>query len=100
MRYIKSFEKNSTLYNIDDYVLLDLQKIDDYNKSTKSSSIPIRDPFVKILQTITDDDVMPYRIEFYNDDYYRVKDQEIIRKLTPEEIENFETRRKAIKYNL
>jgi hypothetical protein len=135
MKYIKTFEirnKNQLIYKIGDYVLLDLEKINQTmscfvpgadglpTKIPHNHEIRFRalggifvDDKVKIIDTFNIF-VYPYVGIFYNNDvddgsrvsqsapgyYFKFKENEIIRKLTPEEIKDFETKKEALKYNL
>jgi hypothetical protein len=89
-------------YNEGDYVLLDLKKLhDDYEFDflDYDNEFIQNDPMFKIID-INLNDQFPYGGEFYNGDYMNLEKKHILRKLTPEEIENFEINRKSDLYNL
>lgn len=105
MKYIKQFE-NYEKYQLDDYVLIDLEKIkynNDYYNYPGIFKSKSESPFVKIIDVIKNN-VMPYRVQFYDDYDYRVREEEIVRKLASEEIKEYELKKDQLitanKYNL
>jgi hypothetical protein len=87
MKYLKTFEQNKFLYKIDDYVLF-------FNPDTKSN-LPGQ------IIDIQEESEWPYRIYYFEEDILGfLSENEIIRKLTPEEIEIFEIRKITNKYNI
>ena len=107
MKYIKKFEYGNEIttfkYEIGDYVLLDIDKIIDNNLKANQDWIPFK--FVQILDIVTDGSihVFPYQVDFEgNEDgnYCYVKEDEIIRKLAPDEIEEYKMIKNSNKYNI
>ena len=116
MKYLKTFE--SLLYSdykAGDYVLLDLIKIKSNNKDNDyemdevdeyGNSIPI-DEFALIKDKTVElnNGLYLYNVTFYNynndeDNSYGVESDEIIRKLNKNEIEEFNRKKDALKYNI
>jgi len=101
MKYLKEFEASDEKYTDGDYILLDLDKILIDNKEMDLDHNPIYDK--ALINDDCDDGEYPYSIEFYNgeDPEFRyVSEEEIKRKLTPEEIEEFKMMSTANNYNL
>lgn len=113
MRYLKLFEMYETFggqYNVGDYILIDVSKvktdIDDFERVFGSNNEYIS---AYICQYVPSQKYC-YGVRGYNYDdstesnIYRsqtsVSEDEIIRKLTPEEIEEFEAKKASVKYNL
>lgn len=90
MKHIKTYENRNYKYQIGDYVF-----IKDGNKPNSYTVIVSRG-----------NSVWPYMLETYDLDSgkiierFPVDDSEIIRKLTPEEIELISIKKAAKKYNL
>jgi len=101
MKYLKYFE-SELKYEIGDYILLNLDKI--YSNNERDYNIEEEDQpddsMAKIIGVDEDDDKFKFGIIFYTDREYRIREDEIERRLTPEEIEEFETKKSALKYNL
>lgn len=107
LQYIK--EANISRYKVDDYVLLDTKKIKD-KENKEISDIPIEDDddyeYVDILQKyakifmIMSRDYTPIRVMFSDGNIYDVEENEIIRFLTPDEINEYDSKVNAKKYNL
>ena len=97
MKYLKFEEYRYYTYHIGDYILLDLEEMLDFDGGVNDSSE--YDSFGLIVEIENDDD-MPYLINFYNSEEVFVREDEIIRKLTSEEIEEFELKKIAHIYNV
>jgi len=103
MKYIKTYEENKKYpkYNVGDYVLLSIKKIDKNNiKYGNDDPISIPDDSLAQIVGIDFNVDYPYTSKFYNNREFDLKPNEIIRLLTPEEIEEFEMKKEANKYNL
>jgi len=114
MKYLKCFEDLSNSdYNKGDYVLLDLDKIR-YNNN-ESGDVDVDEngdptPFDKyaLINEITvelNNGQFLYNVIFYNynkeiNNSYGVQSDEIIRKLNSSEIEVFNRKKDALKYNI
>jgi len=104
MKYIKTYE-GIAKYKTGDYVLLDLEEISTQDKTEKNDVIGDGD---LALITGLNDDVYLYSIKFPSDEHemgdYSVRENEIIRELTPSEIKEFNERERMYKnvnkYNL
>lgn len=83
-------------YNIDDYVLLNLDEIIKNNEKDQLKMILPSDNFAKIID-IGDDMEYPYFVKLYDDRVFFNNENEIIRKLTSDEISIFNN--KIEKYN-
>ena len=102
MKHIKKFEnfedpgnglKYSGNYNIGDHVLLDMKAIKHNNIHEE---LPSYDECI-----ITDyGDYHHFYVEFIDDTDFAVDESEIIRKLTPDEIDIYDIKNDATKYNL
>ena len=105
MKYIKKFENieedlKNMKYQADDYVLLDIDKIIDNNSKNNETIVPFK--YVQI-RYVKPNIRYSYRVDFDSKDNNGVcwvNEDEIIRKLTPEEIEECEMIKNANKYNL
>lgn len=107
----KIFENTKLLYKKDDYVLLDLDQIEKNNKCenwfhimdmpddnmAQISDIDINNLLNRPANVVTK---LPYIVKFYNGEIFTTKDDEIIRKLTDDEIEEYETKKDAKNFNL
>ena len=103
MKYIKTYEENKKFpkYNIGNYVLLSIKKINKNNiQYGNNDPISIPDDSLAQIIGININDDYPYTSKFYNDREFDLKPNEIIRLLIPEEIEEFEMKKAANKYNL
>ena len=102
MKYIKTFE-NIVRYKIGDYVLLDMDEIIEHNKKIKNEDdIPFK--FSKIINMNSYLISFPYGVGYKPDEEDEepcfVRKEEIIRKLSPEEIDEYEAIKNSKKYNL
>jgi len=111
MRYIQTYEGIFTKYKVGDYVLYKPQRthFDWLNRLFLD-----KEEFVKIVEikkeTLknkiryfpggTSNQVDPYRIQDTKGKIWMASKKNLIRKLTPEEIEEFEIRKDTDKYNL
>ena len=103
MRYLKKFENFTPEYQKDDYVLLDVEKVRMNNGDLNDESLDDVYNVFSILSKIksyyeTDD--YPYELIFPNGETAKVLSDEISRKLTPDEIDEFELKKSTMKYNL
>jgi len=89
------------IFNIEDYVLLDLDEMDKHNIEVKFNldNHNYIDNMAKITR-LNDAMYYLYHIEFYDGNQVNVREDEIIRLLTKDEIEEYETKKSALKYNL
>ncbi len=98
MKYIKTYEQISKdWYNVDDYIILDIEKMkseDDCQNDYPDNIAKVKsyDPIRRI--------VYPYSVVFYDGLETMIKYSEILGLATPEEIEEFDMKQKAEKYNL
>jgi len=124
MKYIKTYDSiniiehhnflkpaHSSKYQVGDYVFLDVEAIKSYDiaegvKGEFYDSYAII-CYVNTLfshrDTLTKGaviDMHPYDVEYYNDRSTSLKESEIIRKMTPEEIDIFNLKKEAHKYNI
>lgn len=108
MKHLKYFEKKEEYYN-KEYVLLDTEKIiKNLNKDEHPPEYNLAQiNFIDYIMDDNDKMIMTYDVLFPSYDrgeVYSVKEDEIIRKLTPEEIETFKRKKKfyddSKKYNL
>jgi len=94
MKYIKTYEKVSP-YKIGDYVELDN---DSYTITTIGIITNIKsDVFYNGDSRVNK---LVYKIHFDNNEEFFVEGRSIIRKLTPEEIEDFLMKKDVKKYNI
>jgi hypothetical protein len=116
MKYIKKYEDLNN-YDVGDYVLLDLDKIDTHNDYLRAEYAAtaaielIHDldddlpeyPYGRIVEYIPTNEYQ-YEVEVYpgkkNGEYNNIKNDEIIRSLTQQEIEEFKMLKHTKKYNL
>jgi hypothetical protein len=109
MKYLKNFEKlHENKYKVGDYILINIDFIKKHNfYNTFYSDFTV--PFGRI----TDVDYIlfnPYTVSIIYEnapmpdrsgiDAMCLRDDEIIRHLTPDEIDEFESKKTALKYNL
>jgi len=104
MKYLKKYEEYWYLeplkYKKGDYVLLDLETL--INKYINKMAKEIPSKFVQIYESRLNHP-QPYLILLNHNDPFSIfylKEEEIIRKMTAEEIEEFETIKDSNKYNL
>jgi len=106
MKYIKKFEVNSNLTNnnitIGGYFILDIKNED--IKNFLEDNIAKYDDFennvvVKIISREANFKHL-YNVVFYNDYEFSIQTREILRKANKKEIEDFKTKKDALKYNL
>jgi len=99
MKFIKKFEMydEEQKYNVGDYILIDIDKINIYNKRHGYND-PDDDLAIIIIYDTHEE--LPYTIKFYNKSQYSIREDEIVRLLTPDEIEQFKIKRDIKKYNL
>lgn len=98
MKYLKKFEAQRTLkYKVGDYILLDMDKVRQENKEHGFIKVP-DDVIGKII--LISSGYYPYLYETYTTNTFMSRDFEIIRKLTTEEISEYEIKKTAGNYNL
>ena len=112
MKYIKTFEEINLKYNIGDYVILDLAKIKkDIDKLNSDKGLDIKVQIENIVKIIRfrelSKTLLYYQIEFYfgqDDDFYLIRDEDIVREATTEEIDDFKEKKelnnKIDKFNI
>jgi len=116
MKYLKNFEDlSNSEYKAGDYVLLDLNKIKSNNKNNDyemdevdeyGNPVPIDEyALIKDMTAELNNGLYLYNVTFYNynndeDNSYGVESDEIIRKLNKNEIEEFNRKKDALKYNI
>ena len=118
MKYIKFFENNIVKYKVDDYVLLDLEAMKreseerrkemelrgafDWNDTDEDEDTEFYKDDYKYgkIYMVIDRDYNPYRVRFYDGVIYDVTEDNIIRLLNDDEIEEYESKKEALKYNL
>jgi hypothetical protein len=104
MKYIKKFESTKN-YQIGDYVLIDIEsfKKNDILLSIKygvNYDYPPLYEQAKIYMIIDSRNYAPYRVKFYDDRVIDIEKKYILRLLTSKEIEEYESKKASIKYNL
>ena len=100
MKYIKPFDIINK-YKIGDYILIDLTQLEhDQVHLIKTGEKLPEDYGMTIISDFDESEVYPYSVTFYTGEEDFIKDDEIIRKLTPSEIEKFKTKIEANKYNI
>lgn len=109
MKYLKTFEKKfqkKLKYNVNDYILIDIDEILRKNKEESIAGSP-PDNLAKIEKILNDTpgkdregDWFPYDIIFFNNQNITIRPEEIIRKLTDDEILEYESKKQGTKYNL
>jgi hypothetical protein len=106
LQYIKESNK----YKTNDYVLLDVEKIrerviDEMSDITLEEDdddyeyVDILQKYARIFMTMSRD-YTPIRVMFSDSNIYDVEEDEIIRFLNPDEIEEYNSQINAKKYNL
>jgi len=99
MKYIRLFE-NYTGYDVGDYILLDLELMIKHLKAEKIYNYVIPDSFAIIEEFRERSKKYPFLVKSYDNLKSFIQLDEIIRKLIPEEIEEFKIKQTANKYNL
>jgi len=103
MKYLKNFEYNKIPeYNIGDYILIDVDKVIANNK-TDGYELDIIDKYGLISYEPTEfDDKFLYSVAFYNykDELYGIFSDEIIRKMNKDEIDEYNNKKDALKFNI
>ena len=102
MKHIKKYNEE---FKKGDYVLLDLEKMNEYDKEDSGSAYYVKPPdplaiIIGVYEREREPDDLKYSIEFYNHEITNIRSIEVIRLLTPEEIEEFKIKQTAYKYNL
>lgn len=104
MKYLKTYEKHKIEYNSGDYVLLNIKKI---IKELKPNEYAPTDSFAYIdyISYNNIGEIYEVKLSDYDEhEIYQIKENEIIRKLTKEEIKIFKEKQKiyrnAKKYNI
>jgi len=90
MKNIESFRKNNMKYKIGDYVIIEV--------STRNEMEYVETPTIGIIIDL-DNDTVPYYVETEDNFFWR-SDKTIIRRATREEIDEYEMKQNANKYNL
>jgi hypothetical protein len=91
MRYLKKYE-NYEKYKIGDYILIQLFFVNKYKWCKKT----IKGKIVRITLSA----LFPYKIIFDDNTCDTIQEHVIIRRLTPEEIDEYEAKIQSKKYNL
>jgi hypothetical protein len=104
---VEGQEEFISIVDIGDYILLDIDEMNKHNNLKYHSNTNYPDDMVLVTdlnngdgEVLEPDYVYFYRVEFYDGHEVNVRKEEIIRLLTKEEIEEFESKKIAIKYNL
>ena len=84
-------------YNIGDYVLLDLDKVNKEWKIMDDNGNFLVDDSVLITDI---SETNYYEVQFYDLGYLHIRQSNIIRQLTSEEIKNYKIKENSLKYNL
>jgi hypothetical protein len=116
MKHLKTFENSDTSqYNVGDYIMILTKKIERHIDSDYENSYEAYKRIRIYLYTINNDyknnmgkiieinNKYPtpyYNVEFFNGRSWNVRENEIKRKLTPKEIEKYETQITQNKYNI
>jgi len=98
----KIFERAN--YKKNDYILIDVDEIKRNNEEHSVAGDP-PDTVAKIIQidkmnVKKDDNNYPYHVEFIDDQVLQLRSVEILRKLTPSEIVEFEIKQMSNKFNI
>jgi len=103
MKHLKTYENQGLLaesLKIGDYIFVDLSNFNDnYIIDNDLPSDYLHQP-AKITVILDNRHEFPYEVKFKNESITQLNDEEIIRKLTDIEVEEFETHLTAKKYNL
>jgi len=97
MKYIKSFEKKierKLKYKVGDYVLLDMLEAFDYDDC---AGVIIA---TKVKNDTFDHLYYDYRVKFYDGTSFDCEEETISRKLTKKEIDEYNIKKAALKYNI
>jgi hypothetical protein len=97
MNYIKSFKKKTERklkYNVGDYVLLDM--LDEFDYDDCAGEIIASKSNNSTYYTLFYD----YRVQFFDMSHFDCEEMTILRKLTKKEIEDYHTKKAALKYNI
>lgn len=113
MKFLKTYEETiingiTYKYDVGDYVLLNKEEMDKNTIEDNVSPHDLKDFEVKIISIRTKNELnepfgqlpYPYLVETYNNDKCVVKETEIIRKLTINEIEEYNLKKQTFKYNI
>jgi len=104
MKHIKTFENLVKTYNVGDYVLVTLEHINIEGKGLEiRNKLPTPesdDCLPGVIIEKYDGDNFPYAIKFSNSYIYYIDTDEVLRHLTPEEIEQYKISLETNKYNL
>ena len=94
----KLFEK--VTYKTGDYILIDVEEVKRNNEENLVAG-DVPDSMGKIFTIDRKmDKNYPYHVEFINNQILQLRPIEILRKLTPDEIAEYEAKKETIKYNL
>jgi len=96
MKHLKAFENKKQKYNLNDYVFLDMKKL----KENGMSNNLIDSPFAMIDYVHDDTMLYPYIVTTNRNKKIAINTNEIIRLMTPEEIEQYKLDNNIFKYNL
>jgi len=96
MKYLKYFEDTEENI-IGEYVLLDLDLIEE--EGYAKDVVKFIDSMAIIVK-YEEEQNFAYTVKFYTDTTLTVSREEIIRKLTPKEIENYKYREEIHKFNI
>ena len=104
MKYLKTYEEISVKYKVGDYVYLNINKIEDelemnFLDYNEDYFIP-EDPLFKIYYVDSRDENFTYNGQFFDGNEFNCNDSDILRFSTPAEIEEFEEKKAALKYNI
>jgi hypothetical protein len=110
MKYLKTFEETiicgiTYKYDVGDYVLLNKEEMDKNTIEDHVSPHDLVEFKVKIIEIRTKDEYgkqypYPYIIETFDNKKCAIKDTEILRKLTVNEIEEYKIKKLSKKYNI
>jgi hypothetical protein len=109
MKYLKTFEDViisgiTFKYNVGDYVLLSEEVMNKNTKDDNTGPHGLQTFQVKIINIRLKENgekyPYPYIVETYDNDQCVVKDNEIVRKLTYNEIKNYKLKKQTTKYNI
>ena len=99
MKYLRLYE-NYTLYDVDDYILLDVELMLKHNKADEILDYVVPDSLAIIEEFRNYSKKYPFLVRSANNLKSYVQLDEIVRKLKPEEIEEFKMKQNRIKFNL
>ena len=95
MKYIKTYEDESKKYDVGDYIILNFETD---VKTFLENNVPDYEDIAKIIQIEVR--AFLYKVEFNNGYDFNVKENEILRLASPNEIDEYETKISARIYNL